>query len=381
MTTVVEDIRSQWQSRLQSDFPNQPVAQRESIVCWLLGDTAQRLSPGERDRPTAQQERVLQQALDYRYRILCKRYLDIPQGRAHRNLITRLSSIFVVRNKVRTWIALSRDRRRSVTDVLQEVIQEMVRSDRHIQQQIQAIAACTSDPRLRNALMMTSIEEYCMRPIRNQPLLTYRFVNYLRRSQRGGMTQVPTQDIIRLISEEQMPSAGDTPISLLDGEAIAQYEDEAFWQEQQALRHSVKQEFTGYLQEALGDDAVQWLDLYLQGHTQDMIAQQMDLPVNRVYRLREKVSYHALRVFGTKRKSDLVSAWLGTSLKEHSLGLTTEQWQHFWEQLTPEQQALVSAIKQGMALEAFAQEHGLSVNHALSEWSKLYLLAQGLRSG
>ena len=380
MAIVVDNLRHQWQSRLRSDFPDQPAAHHESIVAWLLGDTLPDPDPAGDSQLSPEQQQLQQRAIDYRYRILCKRYLNVPQSRAYRQLINRLSSIFVVRNKVRTWIALSRDRYRSVTDVLQEVIQEMIRSDRHMQQQIELIGRCTSDPRLRNALMLTSIEEYCLRPIRNQPLLTYRFVNYLRRSQRGGMTQVPTQDIIRMVSEEQVFDDGDSPVSLLDGEAIAQYEDEQFWQDQQTLRHSVKREFVSYLEETLGVEAVYWLDLYLQGHTQDMIAQQMDLPVNRVYRLREKVSYHAVRVFGTKRRSELVTIWLGTSLKEHNFGLTAEQWQQFWPGLSPEQQRLVNALKQGHTFDAYAKAQSLTITQVLSDWSKLYLAAQEMRT-
>ncbi len=143
--------------------------------------------------------------MDYRYRILRQRYLDAAPERAYKRLIQRLSSLFLIRNKIRTWIALSRDRQRSVVDVLEEVIQELLQNDTYMQQQMVWISKCTSDSRLRNALLLASTEEYCLRPIRNQPLLSYRFVNYLRRSQRGGMTQVPAKDFIRLVSEEIAP--------------------------------------------------------------------------------------------------------------------------------------------------------------------------------
>ena len=68
--------------------------------------------------------------------------------------------------------------------------------------------------------LLATIEEYCLRPIRNQPLLVYRFVNYLRRSQRGGMTQVPSAELIQLISEEIGTSEADGSLSLLDFEAL-----------------------------------------------------------------------------------------------------------------------------------------------------------------
>ncbi len=371
---AVEDLRHQWQSRLQMELPDWSQQDRDSIVTWLLGESLDQV-----ERSSGEHLRVLQQAMEYRYRILCRRYLGSPH-RAYHQLIKRLNSISVVRNKVRTWIALSRDRRRSPMEVIQEVIQEMLQSDRHIQQQLRFISRCTSDRRLRNALILTSIEEYCLRPIRNQPLLVYRFVNYLRRSQRGGMTQVPSRDTIRLISEEQTLGDSESPISLLDDEALAQYQDNKFWQEQQTLRRSVKEEFESYLEEALGDEAVTWLGLHLQGYTQDSIAQQMQMPIKQVYRLREKVSYHAVKVFCTKRKSDLVTAWLGTSLQEHSLGLLPDQWQQFWNELTAYQRLLVEDIKAGKTFEAIAKKHGLPVAQVLGDWHKLYLAAQEVRS-
>ena len=162
-------------------------------------------------------------------------------------------------------------------DVLQEVIQELIQSDNYIRQQISWIGQCTPNPRLRNALMLTSIEEYCLRPIRNQPLLVYRFVNYLRRSQRGGMTQVPTGELIRLVSEEITPDEADNPVSLLDAQAIAQYQDTQVWEEQQALRDKVLQEFTTYLGKEVEPAASEWLKLHLQGQSQEVIAQTHNL--------------------------------------------------------------------------------------------------------
>ncbi|MGF1514606.1 MAG: HetZ-related protein 2 [Elainellaceae cyanobacterium] len=373
---VIEDLEHQWRSRLQAELPEQSPRDRDSIVIWLLGETADQLENASGDY-----RRVLQQAMDYRYRILCKRYLNTPQSRAYQQLINRLSSLFVVRNKVRTWISLSRDRGSSVAEVLQEVIQEMIQSDRHIQEQLRFIAKCAPDRRLRNALILTSIEEYCLRPIRNQPLLVYRFVNYLRRSQRGGMTQVPGKSMIRMISEEQSPGDGENTVSLLDDEAITQYQDSNFWREQQTLRYSVKEEFKTYLEQTLGQEAVEWLHLHLQGLTQEAIAQQMQMPIKQVYRLREKITYHAVRVFCTKRKSDLVMAWLGTSLREHSFGLLPDQWQQFWDGLTAAQRSLVSDLKAGKSFDNAAQERDLTLAQVLSEWNKLYLAAQNIRTG
>lgn len=308
---LAEELESKWRSRLETELPGQSVAARESIIRWLIGEDTSRF-----EDMTDSLLQIAEQAMDYRYRILRQRYLDVGPERAYRRLIQRLSSLFLIRNKIRTWIALSRDRQRSVVDVLEEVIQELLQNDTYMQQQILWISKCTRDQRLRNALLLASAEEYCLRPIRSQPLLSYRFVNYLRRSQRGGMTQVPAKDFIRLVSEEIAPDDSDGSISLLDTQAVSQYQDAQAAEEQQELRDAVRQQFEAYLNEKVGPVAAEWLRLYLQGRSQEAIAQALDMPVKQVYRLREKINYHAVRVFASKSQKDLVVSWLGNSAVE-----------------------------------------------------------------
>ena len=369
-----EELRQNWQIRLKQDCSQQSSAAHESILAWLLGADLDRF-----DQLLPPQLAVARQAMDYRYRILEQRYLGMAQDVAYRNLLQRLSSLFLIRSKVKTWVALSRDRHRTVMDVLQEVIQELIQSDSYIRQQMRWIAECTANPRLRNALMLASVEEYCLRPIRNQPLLVYRFVNYLRRSQRGGMTQVPTGDLIRLVSDEIAPDDSDNPMSLLDNQAVMQYQHQQAWEEQQALRDDVKQKFLSYLKEDVEPLAAEWLELHLQGKSQEAIAATLNLPIKQVYRLREKISYHALRVFAVKSQPDLVSGWLGASL-EQNLGLAPQDWQTFLAGLTLEQKKLIEDIKAQKTPEAIARERNLKVSQVTGEWTKLYLAAHALRA-
>jgi DNA-binding NarL/FixJ family response regulator len=375
MAKVAEELEHEWQLRLANDYPEQSPAINQSIIRWLLGENLERY-----DTLTPDQVAIAKQAMDYRYRILRQRYLGVSSERAYRNLTTRLAGLVTLRNKIRTWVSLSRDRQRAVVDVLQEVIQELLNSDRYMQKQIAWIAQCTDDTRMRDALLLTSIEEYCLRPIRNQPLLVYRFVNFLRRSQRGGMTHIPEGDMVRLVSEELTLEETDSPVSLLDNQAVVDYQDTQASEEQQALRKSVRTEFEAYLSENLGPDAARWLQLYLQGRSQEAIATALNKPVKEVYRLREKISYHAIRVFSIKDRPDLVASWLEISLREHNLGLTPTQWQTFWENLTPFQRQLVEQMKAGKTLSAIAKELSLKTNQVIGEWSKLYLAAQALRS-
>ena len=372
--SLAEALAQEWRTRLQRDYPNQNQITRESVIQWLIGE-----DPARFDALSASQLSVAKQAVEYRYRILCERYWGIPPERAYQKLLQRLGSLFLIRSKVRTWISLSRDRHRSVVDVLQEVIQEMLQSDGHLRRQVAWIAQCTADLRLRNILIFASVEEYCLRPIRNQPLLVYRFVNYLRRSQRGGMTQVPSGDLVRLVSEDVSSDEEDNSLSLLDFQAVTNYQEQQTWEEQQAIREQVKQKFATYLTEHLDATASKWLELYLQGHTQEVIAQRLNLPIRQVYRLREKISYHAIRVFTLKDQPDLIFSWLKTSLKEHSLGLTPSQWEGYWKSLAPDQQQLLEQLKTGKKIEAIAKDLNVKPKQVMGEWAKLYLAAQEVR--
>ncbi|MCC5617102.1 HetZ-related protein 2 [Nostoc sp. CHAB 5836] len=375
MTTDIKQLGLDWLKRLSAEFPDQNEAARQSIILWLFGSDSKRFdlfNPKELD--------IAKQAMEYRWRILRQRYLGLGRERAYRNLITRLGSLVTLRNKIQTWVALSRDRQRSVIDVLQEVIQELLQSDSHMQQQMADIAKYTTDRRLADALLFASVEEYCLRPVRNQPLLAYRFVNYLRRTQRGGLTQVPNADLIRLVSEEVLTDDSDNRVNLVDSQAIAEYQEAQQLEEQQTLRQSVQKEFENYLQENLGTEAVEWLRLYLQGKSQEEIAQKLNKQTKEVYRLREKISYHAVRVFALKGQPELVDSWLSISLKEHNLGLTPNQWQQLDEKLTPLGRQILDLRRADNSIEAIAQHLKLKTHQVLGEWTKVYLVAQALRT-
>jgi DNA-binding CsgD family transcriptional regulator len=364
-----------WQKRLAAQCPEQSEAARQSIQLWLLGVDLNRfdlLNPKELE--------IAKQAMEYRWRILYQRYLGTGREKAYRNLISRLGSVVTIRNKIQTWVALSRDRQRSVMDVLQEVLQELLQSDSYMQQQMADIAKYTSDKRLRDILLFASLEEYCLRPVRNQPLLVYRFVNYLRRSQRGGLTQVPASDLIRLVSEEVLSDDNENRVNLVDAQAIARHHEQQHLEDQQVLRQLVYEQFEQYLLHNLGQQAVDWLRLYLQGKPQEEIAKNLNKPIKEIYRLREKVSYHAVRVFALKGKPELVDNWLSISVQEHNLGLTTRKWQQLDEQLTPLGRQILSLRKAGNSVEATAQQLKLKTHQVMGEWTKIYLAAQTLRT-
>ncbi|WP_414549115.1 HetZ-related protein 2 [Anabaena sp. CCY 0017] len=375
MTKEAEKLAHYWGNRLAAECPEQSVANRESIILWLLGSDLKRF-----DDLKPQELNIAKQAMEYRWKILHQRYLGVGRERAYRHLLNRLAGLVTLRNKIQTWVSLSRDRQRTVMDVLQEVLQELLQNDKYMQQQMVCIAEFTTDKRLRDALLFASIEEYAMRPVRNQPLLVYRFVNYLRRIQRGGLTQVPNSELVKVVSEEILSEDNDNRVNLADNQAIAEYQEAQELEEQQALRQLVQQEFADYLQKTLGEEAVEWLRLYLQGKSQDEIAKKLDKPIKEIYRMREKISYHAVRVFALKDKPELVDNWLATSLQENNLGLTKSQWQQLYENLTPVRREILDLRKAGKSIEAIAQQLKLKTHQAMGEWSKIYLEAQSLRT-
>ncbi|MFM6450812.1 MAG: hypothetical protein ACKPH7_03275, partial [Planktothrix sp.] len=77
---------------------------------------------------------------------------------------------------------------------------------------------------------------------------------------------------------------------------------------------------------------------------------------------------------------ELVTNWLGTSLSEHRLGLTSQQWQEFWQGLTPTQQEILERLKAGETLETIAKTLKVKVTQIQTEWTKMYLKAQDLRN-
>lgn len=372
---LAETLATEWKVRLATDCPKQTAATHASIVKWLLGENPERL-----DQLPAEQRVLAQQAMDYRYRILLERYLGVGPQQTYQRLMKRLGGLFLIRSKIRTWVAQSRDRQRSVMDVLGEVIQEMLQSDKHLQQQMTWIAQCTPSTQLRNSLLLASLEEYCLRPIRNQPLLVYRFVNYLNRSQRGGLTQVPAGELIKLVSEEVAPDADDAPLSLFDHQAVSNYLEQQDFEEQMRQRSLVQQEFESYLADKVEPLAVEWLNLYLQGYSQEAIAQRLAIPIKQIYRLREKVSYHAVQVFSLKISPDLVTEWLGTSLQDHNLGLNKQQWQAFWQTLSEPQRQLLEGMKAGTSVDLLAKTFGWRSTQVLKEWGQIYLVAQEFRN-
>ena len=66
--------------------------------------------------------------------------------------------------------------------------------------------------------------------------------------------------------------------------------------------------------------------------------------------------------------------------KRQGLGLTSSQWQEYWQNLNSQQRHLIQALKLGTTVEEIAKKLNLKTHQVISEWTQLYLAAQSLRN-
>ncbi|PSF38397.1 hypothetical protein C7H19_05255 [Aphanothece hegewaldii CCALA 016] len=171
------EIEKIWLSRLSEDYLEQSQQEKDSIIQWLLGEEQEVWNS-----LTREQQKINQQSLNNRYQILKLRYLNVTATQAYRNLINRLGSVVVEQQNLKNWITANRNGQRALLEVVQEVIQEMLKSDRYLLQQMSWIAQCTCNEMLRDRLLLASVEEYCLKSIQNQSLFIDRLFNYIHRN-------------------------------------------------------------------------------------------------------------------------------------------------------------------------------------------------------
>ena len=83
-----------------------------------------------------------------------------------------------------------------------------------------------------------------------------------------------------------------------------------------------------------------------------------------------------------KIQPDFHLAWnrLLISLKENNLGLTQKQFGKLSEKLTAMQRQILELRKAGNAIDAIAQQLKLKTHQVMGEWTKIYLVAQAVRT-
>ncbi|NJO93831.1 MAG: hypothetical protein HC820_04805 [Hydrococcus sp. RM1_1_31] len=169
-----EGLELIWHSRLLKDYPDLNGEKRQSIIRWLLGENLDGF-----DELTPRQLAIAQQMMDYRYRILQQRYLEVEPLQAYGNLINRLGLLVMLCPKIRSWVSLGQKRQKIVANLIRETVEQILKGDRYLQQQMTWIQQFTQDSGLRNALLLSSLEEYCSQSICHKPLLARRIMELL----------------------------------------------------------------------------------------------------------------------------------------------------------------------------------------------------------
>ncbi|HAC64366.1 MAG TPA: hypothetical protein DCF68_12705 [Cyanothece sp. UBA12306] len=173
MIQAIKPLKAVWYKRLVRELPYLDGEKCHSILNWLLSC--------ESDSPLASPELdILNQRLAYRYRILHQRYLFVDSHQAYRQLISRLGSVLLSINSVQTWITKQSQSRQETLRLIQKLIHELLDNDSNLQNKLSRIPQYTTDAHLSKALVLATIEEYCMYPIHGQPLLLHLLRQYLK---------------------------------------------------------------------------------------------------------------------------------------------------------------------------------------------------------
>ncbi len=173
MSQGIKPLKAVWRKRLLRELPYSDQQKCQSILSWLVThESEHKLAPHELA--------TVNERLNYRYRILRQRYLYVDSNQAYRQLITRLGSVVLGIAPVQTWIKRHSTSHQETLRLIHKVVQELLDNDLHVQQKIDQILRCTTDPHLRKALVLATVEEYCMSTVQNQPLLIHLLRQYLQ---------------------------------------------------------------------------------------------------------------------------------------------------------------------------------------------------------
>ncbi|WP_013321533.1 hypothetical protein [Gloeothece verrucosa] len=205
MGKVANHLKSFWESCLL-EHRHLNNTQRRGLVRWLLGESVDKL-----EDLTTEELASATRGIINRYRILQKHYLGVAPKEAYRHLFNRLGAVLSKYPLLRSWITASPEHQKTVVKTLQALIEQLLKVDPFLQTQQKQIALCTQDSSLRNALLLTTLEEYCLHFINDYPLLFHLLYHFLRHQSELQITS-QQQKFLQLLSREiqQVPFNAQT---------------------------------------------------------------------------------------------------------------------------------------------------------------------------
>ncbi|MGB7445214.1 MAG: hypothetical protein WA919_29425 [Coleofasciculaceae cyanobacterium] len=304
----------------------------------------------------------------------CLKYYDLGAVQGRVELHSCLSMI-VYRHVARAKSHLGFNGR---CQLIEEFLQDFYADSLKIFRREHPVAAdYTPRTRFQLAEYMAFTEQYAKRRISlrhcgNQPLIVLRAKSFATRQPKE--TTIDFEQALEL-SKDDLGSDAPSPFTpQLREHLVAKTTDP----HEGILRERVIQELIQYLQQQGHNDCADYLTLKLQ----DLPAQEIDdilgmTSKERDY-LQQRFKYH-LEKFAHASNWQLVHQWLGAGL-EQRLGLSSQQWQLFVEQLDASQKRLLQLKQEGKSDAEIAKALKLTPKKMQKRWSELLTLAAKIRN-
>jgi hypothetical protein len=238
----------------------------------------------------------------------------------------------------------------------------------------------TPRTQLQVAEYMAFTEQYAKRRINlpggaNQQLIVLRAQGFARRQ-----PQETTVDIEMAVdsakTEEAESYQRNVAVQQIRSQMIAK---PTFDPSEESERNRVITELMKYLESQGQSDCMDYLTLKLQDLSAPEIDQILGLTSRQRDYLQQRFKYHVEK-FAKQHQWQLVHQWLGAGL-EHKLGLTSQQWDIFWNQLTPQQQQifeLKTACQSDLLISKAVQ---CTPKQLQKRWTQMLELAWSIRNG
>jgi hypothetical protein len=238
----------------------------------------------------------------------------------------------------------------------------------------------TPRTQLQVAEYMAFTEQYAKRRINlpggaNQQLIVLRAQGFARRQ-----PQETTVDIEMAVdsakTEEAESYQRNVAVQQIRSQMIAK---PGFDPSEESERNRVITELMKYLESQGQSDCMNYLTLKLQDLSAPEIDQILGLTSRQRDYLQQRFKYHVEK-FAKQHQWQLVHQWLGAGL-EHKLGLSSVQWDIFWNKLTPQQQQifeLKTACQSDVLISKAVQ---CTPKQLQKRWTQMLELAWSIRNG
>ncbi|QXE23083.1 hypothetical protein B6N60_01772 [Richelia sinica FACHB-800] len=238
----------------------------------------------------------------------------------------------------------------------------------------------TPRTQLQLAEYMAFTEQYAKRRINlpggaNQQLIVLRAQGFARRQ-----PQETTVDIEMAVdsakTEEAETYQRNLAVQQIRSQMIAK---PTFDPSEESERDRVITELMKYLESQGQSDCMDYLSLKLQDLSAPEIDQILGLTSRQRDYLQQRFKYHVEK-FAKQHQWQLVHQWLGAGL-EHKLGLSSQQWEYFCNQLNEQQQQILELKIARQNDQAIAKAVQCTPKQLQKRWTQMLELAWEIRNG